>query len=114
MSKIPPKHKLYNFISSEVLNRVDFANTKKRVLLTVDKYKNKKEIKIFNQHLINNLETILPLNINLDISHERSHENTGLQAVDLFCWGIFRKYEQNDLKWYDIFKEKIIFDGRYL
>ena len=55
--------------------------------------KNKDEIADFNQHLANQLEALLPLAVPLNIYHERSHENAGLQAVDLFCWGVFRKYE---------------------
>lgn len=40
--------------------------------------------------------TLLPLNTALNISHLTSEESAELQAVDLFSWGIFRKYENND------------------
>jgi len=50
----------------------------------------------------------------LYITHELSQDNTGLQVVDLFCWGLFRKYESNDTKWYDVFKEAIGFEDEYL
>ncbi|MBL4648057.1 MAG: DUF3800 domain-containing protein [Gammaproteobacteria bacterium] len=50
----------------------------------------------------------MPLAANLNIEHERSHETYGIQAVDLFCWGIYRKYECNDLVWYNLFKDRII------
>ena len=35
-------------------------------------------------------------------------------AVDLFSWGIFRKYEKKDLKWFEIFREKVAFEEQYL
>jgi hypothetical protein len=52
--------------------------------------------------------------IPLDIDHFDSKDNLGLQAVDLFCWGIFRKYEKNDFKWFDIFESKVKYDAEYL
>ena len=50
----------------------------------------------------------------LNIYHERSQENAGLQAVDLFCWGIYRKVEHGDRAWYGVFGEKIMFETEYL
>lgn len=38
----------------------------------------------------------------------------GLQAVDLFSWGIFRKYENGDYGWYTIYWHKIRFETEYL
>ncbi len=38
----------------------------------------------------------------------------GLQAVDVFSWGIFRKYERKDKEWFDIFREKVKYDSVYL
>ncbi len=42
--------------------------------------------------------------IPLTIEHVDSQQSLGIQAVDLFSWGIYRKYEHNDTKWYDYFK----------
>ncbi len=58
-------------------------------------------------YIISNLEVSLALDTNFNIEHECSHNNPGLQAVDLFCWGIYRKYEQRDATWYDLFKHRI-------
>jgi hypothetical protein len=33
--------------------------------------------------------------------------------VDLFCWGIYRKYERKDEEWYAIFKHTIVFEEIY-
>jgi hypothetical protein len=49
-----------------------------------------------------------------ELYHERSHDNQGLQAVDLFCWGIFRKYETGDAEWYDMYRDAIAFETEYL
>lgn len=39
--------------------------------------------------------------------HELSHDNKGIQAVDMFCYGIFRKYEHHDTLWYDLFLPRL-------
>ncbi|MBI4398612.1 MAG: hypothetical protein HY586_05760 [Candidatus Omnitrophica bacterium] len=51
---------------------------------------------------------------NFYLSHKNSCEVKPLQAVDLFSWGIFRKYEKKDSGWYDVFAEKMKFETLYL
>lgn len=108
------KKKLYNYISRFLLAKVDLAGAGNAVTLVVDRSKNKDEIADFNQYLANQLDALLPLDVPLNIYHEHSHENAGLQAVDLFCWGVFRKYEHNDLDWYREYGGKIAFETEYL
>jgi len=48
------------------------------------------------------------------LTHELSQNNPGLQATDLFSWGIFRKHERQDDEWYSFFSEWIIFEDEYL
>ncbi len=67
-------------------------------------------IQQFNTSLRAQLESRIPLSVPLDINHYTSHENKLLQAVDLFSWGIYRKYEAGDTEWYDVFREKIAFE----
>ena len=45
--------------------------------------------------------------------HSFSHEDKLLQAVDLFAWGLYRKYEVGDAEWYEVFKEKVAFERVY-
>lgn len=38
----------------------------------------------------------------------------GLQACDMFCWGIFQTYERGNTQWFELFeKEKIKFNELY-
>lgn len=108
------KKKLYNFLARFLLEQVDLSNAAPAVTLVMDRCKNKEEIRDFNGYVANQLESLLPLNIPLNIYHENSQDNSGLQAVDLFCWGIFRKYEARDLAWYASFGGKIAFETEYL
>lgn len=108
------KKKLYNFLSRLLLEKLALSNARRNVELVVDRSKNKAETKDFNQYLTNQLEALLPLNTALYISHLSSIESAELQAADMFSWGIFRKYENNDKLWYDVFKDKIKFKTEYL
>lgn len=108
------KKKLYNFIARFLLEKVDLKNPGSAVTLVVDKCKNKDEMADFNQYVANQLEALLPLEVPLNIYHEHSCANAGLQAVDLFCWGIYRKYEHRDLEWYKDYRARIAFETEYL
>lgn len=107
------KKKLYNFLSRFILERVPLS-VAHGIRLVVDKSKNSADMKDFNRYLESQLEAMMPLASKLYINHERSQENAGLQAVDLFCWGVYRKYEHNDSNWYQIYEENIYFETEYL
>jgi hypothetical protein len=107
------KKKLYNFLSRFILEHVPLSSSR-GIRLVVDKSKNSAEMKEFNHYLESQLEAMMPLESRLYINHERSQENTGLQAVDLFCWGIYRKYEHGDQEWYQIYRGSIEFETEYL
>lgn len=101
------KKQLYNHLARKLLEKVDFPSNPAKVHLFVDRSKNQAEIKEFNEYLINHLASFLPLHSRLEINHPCSHEMAGLQAVDLFCWGIFRKENSGDSAWYDIYKDRL-------
>lgn len=110
------KSRVYNYISRQVLDRIPFEKyDSDRVELIIDKSMAKPEISEFNSYIRRQLEGRISPNTPLDIYHRLSHENFGLQIVDLFCWGIFEKYEKpkND-DWFNIFKEKVLLDEQYL
>ena len=108
------KKKLYNYLARFILERVYFPEDVLQVSLVVDRCKNKEEIKDFNNYVINQLEALLPLNTRLNIDHLGSHESAGLQAVDLFCWGIARKEGRGDREWYAVYQDKVSFTTIYL
>jgi hypothetical protein len=108
----PDKNRIYNVLSRHVIRSIDFSNADSVTLIN-DRCKSSSEIKVFNEYIQNQLEATLPLNVPLNIHHNLSHDEAGLQAVDLFCWGIFRKYELNDSEWYEVFDSKIQFEEEY-
>jgi Protein of unknown function (DUF3800) len=104
------KEELYNQLFWKLLQQIELPKTLKTVQLVLDKCKNREEIKRFDASTRNRLISILPKTARLYISHEASHNNPGLQAVDMFCWGISRKFTKHDFEWYDIFKHRIEFE----
>ena len=108
------KKKLYNFLARFVLEKIDLTKAGNAVNLVVDRSKTSEEIGDFNSYVENQLQGLLPLDVPLFITHELSCSNPGLQAVDLFCWGMFRKHEKNDTRWYKVFQKEIFYEGEYL
>lgn len=108
------KSKLYNFLARFIIEKLTLRTAFTNVRLVVDRSKNREEIKDFNQYVQNQIEALLPLNTGLIIEHLKSYESPGLQAADLFCWGIFRKYEFKVEQWYNIYSGKIRYETEYL
>ncbi|MFA6526510.1 MAG: DUF3800 domain-containing protein [Candidatus Buchananbacteria bacterium] len=109
------KPRVYNYIARKVLDQIPFEkNSGDRVELILDKSMAKPEITEFNSYIRRQLEGRLSPHIPLDIYHWLSHENYGLQAADLFCWGIFQKYERQNTDWLDVYSDKIRFDEQFL
>lgn len=109
------KSRVYNYISRKVLDEIPFEkNSGDRVQLILDKSMAKPEIAEFNSYIRRALEGRLSPNIKIDIYHWLSHENFGLQISDLFCWGIFQKYERNNTEWLEVYHEKVRLDEQFL
>ena len=108
------KPRLYNYLARQLIDKLPIRTTFTNVRLVVDRSKNIREIQDFNQYVRNQIEALLPLNTNFAIEHLISKESAGLQAVDMFCWGIFRKYEFGDCNWYRIYSSRIRYETEYL
>lgn len=109
------KSRVYNFIARQVINQIPLEKNKiHRVELIIDKSKSKPEIKEFNSYIRSQIQARLDPKVVLDIYHWNSQENAGLQVVDMFSWGIFQKYERKNTEWFEIFREKVMFEDQYL
>ncbi|MDZ7289118.1 MAG: DUF3800 domain-containing protein [candidate division KSB1 bacterium] len=107
------KHRVYNYISRLVLEAIPFEFAQTRINLIIDKSKNKEQILEFNSSVINQLLGRLDPQIPIEIDHLSSVANHGLQAVDVFSWGIFKKYESGDTEWLDMFSSRLKYDKQY-
>ncbi len=107
------RNKSYNYLARLILGKINIPDSVCSVTITVDRSKSKEDVQDFNTYIESHLNALIPPETPLYISHESSQENPGLQAVDLFSWGIFRKHERNDLEWYSQYAEHITFETVY-
>ncbi len=108
------KSRVYNFIAKQVVDKIPFEEMDSRVQFILDKSKSKPEIENFNRYITSQLQGRIHPTVPFDIYHWQSTQSSIIQAVDLFCWGIFRVYERNDYEWFDIFKDKVELNAIYL
>lgn len=108
------KERVYNYLARLVLDKIPFNGAGCRIELIVDKSKTKDNVRGFNEYIIRQIKSRFDPKIPIDIYHRDSKQSPGIQLVDMLSWGIFRKYERNDLEWYSVFKERIRFDEQYL
>ena len=104
---------LYDEVAKRIFVLVDYLNTAKRVDIVIDRSKNKDEISEFNAAVTHEIKKRLPKNAVLTIRHTYSHEEAGLQAIDMFCGGVWNKYEKSDVTWYAEFSDKIATEVEY-
>lgn len=97
-----------------MIDKVPFPSNLQHVNLVLDRCKNAEEVKDFNHYIEQHLQGKLPLPVPLYISHESSQENLCLQAVDLFCWGVARKWRYNDDEWFKEYVKKVKENHLYL
>lgn len=71
------------------------------VTITIDKYLPYKDINSFNSYLD------LKMPCKVDIKHESSRGNNGIQSVDFIVGAIHRKYRENDPTFYNMISDKI-------
>lgn len=108
------KERVYNFITRLVLDQIPFERANVPVQLFVDRSKGKAEIADFNTYIFRQLQGRLDPKVPLHIDHVSSEREPALQAADLFAWGIFRKYERKDTRWFEVFGDNVRFDKLYL
>lgn len=102
------KQHLFNQVTGMLLQEISHTKSDS-VTLIVDKSKNKYGMKIFDDYLKRQLNLEIPFFIH----HYSSSASRGLQAVDLFCWGIYRKYEHQDVELYQAFESAISYEKEY-
>jgi hypothetical protein len=108
------KDRTYNYLARLILEHLPIENARDTVNLILDKRKNRKERREFNSYIQRELASRLSPEVKLRIAHQDSVNNHCLQAADLFCWEIFRKYERLDNCWYEVFRGKVRYDSLYL
>jgi hypothetical protein len=106
-------NRIYRFVTNLVIKALPLDVASTRVTFVLDKRMGGVAMREFNELLRLQIESQISPLVPLFIDHHNSNKTRSLQAVDLFSWGIYRKYETADTKWYDVFREKIAFERVY-
>lgn len=99
------KNKLYNYMTNLIINECSFDD--KKVTLVADRRGGKAVINDFNRYVRFKLSEKDKI-CELKLEHKDSKNDEILQVLDFVCWAIFRKYESNETRFYDIIKNKIV------
>jgi hypothetical protein len=100
------KDKLYNYLSNLILNECSFDTAE--VYLIVDKSKSNRSLREDFDRYIKNEIGKNNSSCDLYILHRNSQKEQCLQVLDFISWAIFRNYEYNNAKYFDIIKGKIV------
>jgi hypothetical protein len=111
---IKDKPRVYNYVCRLLLDNVSVQEANVKVDLIIDKSKGKPEILEFNRYITAQLQGRINPKVPLYINHKDSQEMHGLQAVDMFSYGVFEAHERRRWGWYNTFKEKVAFLTVYL
>jgi len=97
------KDKLYNYTANLILNECSLNDGKFKLI--VDK-RGGVVVNDFDRYIkfkMNNKNS----NCEIDVEHKNSNREGCLQVLDFISWAIFRKYELNDERYYNIIKRRI-------
>jgi len=109
----PNKGNLYNYVTGLILTESSLSD--KKINLIVDKRSGKKTVRVgFDRYIEEKIRESRLFKPDLKISHFASHNDEGLQAIDFISWSIFRKYELNDDKYYNLIKDRITTEKKLL
>ncbi|MFH1801919.1 MAG: DUF3800 domain-containing protein [archaeon] len=102
------KHKLYNYLSQLIIAECSLSDN---IELIVDKSKTKRSLRDdFDNYIRLNIKSKC---LNLNIKHEDSRSNGGLQVLDFISGAIFTKYEFNNEDYYSKIQGKIITEKEF-
>lgn len=107
------KKVLYDNLAKKVFSDLDGLENAKRVDIVIDRSKTKTDILEFNDAVKNEIMKKISPKTPITMRHAYSHEEAGLQAVDLFCIGAWRNKEKSDNEWYKEFSDRIATETEY-
>ena len=102
------QHKLYNSLTKKLLSTLIIPQNINHVSIIIDKSKGSTDRKEFNTYIKTYLEYVVNLDTHIYIKHEDSPSNAGIQAVDMFCWGIQQKESSGNDEWLRLYHSKVI------
>jgi len=92
---------IHNYMIGQLLSNILYCASVIRTTIIIDKFLPYKKIEGFNKYI----DFKTPVRI--EVEHQTSHGNNGLQAVDFVAGAIHKKYRDNKESFYNIISDKI-------
>ncbi len=103
------KDVLYNFITNTLLDRImvkKLLPAKQPITLIASQRETNRFLNLnFKSYLEDNAQRNHKLQLTVDI--KTPYQEKGLQAADFISWAIFRRFEYQDMTYYDSIKDKV-------
>lgn len=107
------KNLFYDEVAKRLLSQIKFLENSSQIQIIVDKSKTQSALNAFDLCITSMIRTYTKNNTLLTIHHRHSFADPGLQATDMFGWGIYRKYQQNEIEWYEVFSQRIALEMEF-
>ena len=98
--------KMLGYLLKHVVRQLDFKEVSEIIVIT-DRLPVSKNYKNFAKSVKMTLKEMLPEDVSYKILHHDSKSASGLQIADYFNWAIFRKWERDDMRSFNIVKKAI-------
>ncbi|MEQ9308017.1 MAG: DUF3800 domain-containing protein [Balneolaceae bacterium] len=89
-----------------VLKKIEM-NEYDQIIVVTDTIPLQKKKSIIEGETKRVLKELIPKEKEFKVMHHSSKSNVSLQVVDYCCWAIFRKWERNDTRSYDLIREAL-------
>jgi len=107
----------YNYFAGHLLEHIIFDNKVHDFQLIYDERNKethkKKNFEEYLQTKLNGDALIKSVNLSMQLQAGNSNSVYGLRGVDFIAWSIFRKFEKNDSRFFDLFKERISIERKW-
>ncbi len=97
---------LYFYLYRSILDRSGWTSTGDNVQLLIDLTEDKR-MKKATFRGVRNAEALVAAPLRSTVHHVSSFHHPFLQLADYFCWAIYRKYEKEDIRSYELIKEAV-------
>lgn len=102
------KNRLYNYVARAAVDAIPVEQCQSVLHVEIDRRQGRRQQEEFNLYLQHHLQARVPTTVPVFIRHLPSERSKGIQAADLFSWGIARRYYRPpDTTWYDVFRDRI-------
>jgi len=98
---------LYSFLIKSLFEQTFKQLKKEKLIISIDRMLSQSSQEVFKTYILTQHEDLLYRIPKIEITHDNSTGNKGLQIVDFIIGAIAQKYESGNLEYYNLIKKVI-------